>query len=290
VLVLPHLHIFGITIQTFGVFFALNFIAWGMLAARRLKELGQPPDWAYEAVFAAIVGGLVGARGYYLVQNANQLHGGILSNVFSGSGLIWYGGFVGGIVVVGLWALWRWRPTGLGFGRLADIAAYCLPLGYAIGRIGCQVSGDGDYGTPSHLPWAMGYPHGTVPTPPGVTVQPTPIYETLIMGTVALVLWRLRERFRPGVLFAIFLVVYGLERFLIEFIRRNHNLPDAHLVGALDAAQVESLVALAIGVAWVALAAWRGGLRRAAQAAAEPAPADGRDRRDASKVPAAASR
>ena len=64
---------------------------------------------------------------------------------------------------------------------MLDMCATALALGYAIGRIGCQVSGDGDYGIRSSLPWAMGYPHGTLPTPPGVKVQPTPIYETVAM-------------------------------------------------------------------------------------------------------------
>ena len=99
-----------------------------------------------------------------------------------------------------------------------------LALGYAIGRIGCQVSGDGDYGIRSSLPWAMGYPHGAVPTPPGVTVQPTPIYETLAMGLVALRLWRLRDRYRPGVLFGSTSCWRGLERFLVEFVRRNDEV------------------------------------------------------------------
>ena len=102
--------------------------------------------------------------------------------MLGGSGLIWYGGLLGGVVGVLLWARWR------GFLTLAlvDMAGPGLALGYAIGRIGCQVSGDGDYGRAWNGPWAMGYPHGTVPTAPGVTVHPTPIYETLVMGLVAL--------------------------------------------------------------------------------------------------------
>src|SRR5882762_5428792 len=106
---------------------------------------------------------------------------------------------------------------------LLDLASVPLAMGYAIGRIGCQISGDGDYGKPSSLPWAMGYPHGTVPTPAGVKVQPTPIYETLAMGLAAWALWRLRDRFRPGALFAFYLVAGGLERLLVEFVRRNHH-------------------------------------------------------------------
>src|SRR5438105_10187160 len=138
--------------------------------------------------------------------------------------------------------------------RMLDMCATALALGYAIGRIGCQVSGDGDYGIASSLPWAMGYPHGTVPTPPGVKVQPTPIYETLAMGLIAWWLWRLRDRFRPGVLFAFYLVLSGTERLLVEFIRRNH-----HVLAGLTAPQLESIGLIAIGAAWLAAAAARGG-------------------------------
>ena len=88
--------------------------------------------------------------------------------------------------------------------RLLDLAAAPLALGYAIGRIGCQLSGDGDYGRASDVPWAMSYPDGTVPTTE--EVHPTPVYETLAMGLVAWLLWRWRDRFRPGVLFALYLV------------------------------------------------------------------------------------
>jgi phosphatidylglycerol:prolipoprotein diacylglycerol transferase len=132
-----------------------------------------------------------------------------------------------------------------------------LALGYAIGRIGCQVSGDGDYGKAWDGPWAMGYPDGTVPTAPGETVHPTPIYETLVMGLVAYVLWQLRDRVRPGVLFALYLVIAGLERFLIEFIRRNNDV-----ALGLTAAQLESLGLFVIGAVWLAVVGRRGGLMR----------------------------
>ena len=105
---------------------------------------------------------------------------------------------------------------------LLDLCAVPLALGYAIGRIGCQVSGDGDYGVNWDGPWAMAYPNGTDPT--HQTVHPTPIYETLVMGLVAYGLWRLRDRFRTGVLFAIYLVCAGLERLLVGIIRRNPDV------------------------------------------------------------------
>ena len=231
-------------------------MAWGLLAARRLRELGKPIDWAYEMVFWALIGGLVGARGYYLLQKGGSIS---LGDVFGGSGLIWYGGLLGGVVSIVLWA----RRRGFLGLTLLDLCAPCLALGYAIGRIGCQVSGDGDYGKAWDGPWAMSYPKGTVPTAPGETVHPTPIYETIVMGLVAWVLWQLRDRVRPGALFALYLVFAGLERFLVEFIRRNSDV-----VLGLTAAQLESLVMLVGGAVWLALLVrrhgtiWLAGARR----------------------------
>ncbi len=237
--------ILGVSVKTFGVFFALSFVASGAILSRRLRELGKPTDWAGEVVMAALVGGLVGARAYYLLQNPQALDGNLLAAVFGGAGLIWYGGLVGGALAVIAWAAWR-GMLGL---ALLDLAAPALALGYAVGRVACQVSGDGDYGRPSDLPWAMGYPHGAVPTPAGVTVQPTPIYETIVMGLVAYGLWRMRARVRPGALFGIYLVAAGCERFLVEFLRRNDRV-----VAGLTAAQVESIVTALAGAAimtWV---------------------------------------
>jgi phosphatidylglycerol---prolipoprotein diacylglyceryl transferase len=243
----PEIHVLGLSIKTFGLFFALNFAAWGLLAARRLKELGKPVDWAYEMVTVALIGGLVGARGYYLLQNHDSLSAG---DIFGGSGLIWYGGLLGGVVAVSYWA---YRRDFLSL-DLVDIAGPCLALGYAIGRIGCQISGDGDYGKDWDGPWAMGYPHGTVPTQPGETVHPTPIYETLTMGLLAFALWQLRDKVRPGCLFALYLVGAGAERFLVEFLRRNEDV----LLG-LTAAQLESASLFIIGVVWITVVLRRHG-------------------------------
>jgi phosphatidylglycerol---prolipoprotein diacylglyceryl transferase len=247
----PEIDLLGVSIKTFGVVFALAFLACGALVARRLRELDKPADWAYEIVFAALGGGVIGARSYFVIQNYSEVKHHLVGTIFSGSGLVWYGGAIGGAIAVVAWMRWR----GALQLRMFDMCATALALGYGIGRIGCQVSGDGDYGIRSSLPWAMGYPHGTLPTPPGVTVQPTPIYETVAMCLVAYLLWQLRDRVRPGVVFALYLVLSGFERFLVEFIRRNKEV----LVG-LTAPQVESVVLLMIGLVWLALMAHAGGL------------------------------
>jgi phosphatidylglycerol:prolipoprotein diacylglycerol transferase len=247
----PEVHLLGISIKTFGVAFALGFLACGFVVARRLRELGKPVDWAYEIVFAALVGGLVGARGYFVIQNYNEVKHDLIGSIFSGSGLVWYGGAIGGAIGVIAWMWWRKSLNLL----TVDMCATVLALGYGIGRIGCQVSGDGDYGIRSSLPWAMGYPHGTVPTPPGVTVQPTPIYETLAMCLLAYFLWRLRDRVRPGVVLGLYLVLSGLERLLVEFIRRNKEV-----LAGLTTPQLESIALMAVGAALLLFLARRGGL------------------------------
>jgi phosphatidylglycerol:prolipoprotein diacylglycerol transferase len=246
----PEIHVLGISIKTFGVAFALGFVACGAVVARRLRELGKPVDWAYEITFAALVGGVVGARVYYLIQNYGSVKHDLLGSIFSGSGLVWYGGAIGGAIGVVAWMRWR----GVLELRMFDACATALALGYAIGRIGCQVSGDGDYGIHSTLPWAMSYPHGTLPTPPGVTVQPTPIYETVAMCVLAYGLWQLRDRVRPGVVFALYLLLSGLERFLVEFIRRN-----TEVFAGLTPPQLESIALMLVGATWLALMTRRGG-------------------------------
>jgi phosphatidylglycerol:prolipoprotein diacylglycerol transferase len=253
----PELHIGPLTLHTFGLMFALAFFASGALVGRRLKELGKPVDWAYEVIFCALAGGAIGARVYYIAQNG--YHAGEL---LSGSGLVWYGGAIGGALAVIAWA---WYRGFLGL-TLLDLCAPSLALGYAIGRIGCQLSGDGDYGKPWDGPWAMAYPKGTVPT--HREVHPTPVYETVAMGIGALILWNLRDRFRAGVLFAVYLIYAGTERFLVEFIRRNH-----HVLGGLTAPQLESLAMMAAGAIWLLVAARRGGLRKQPKPQPRPAPA-----------------
>ena len=159
----PEINLFGLTIQSFGLCLGAAFLVAGWLAAKRLKELDRNVDFAYEMVFAALIGGIIGAKLWYIAENGGPL--------FSGTGLVFYG------------------ELDL---QLADIVAPSLAAAYAIGRIGCQLAGDGDYGKDWDGPWAMAYPHGTVPTT--ATVHPTPIYEIIVMGGFTLLLWHWRDR------------------------------------------------------------------------------------------------
>ena len=252
----PEIDIGPLTLQTFGICFALAFVVAGAVVWRRLVEWGKPGDWAYEMVFVALVGGTVGSRLDYILENYDDVKDDLLGNIFSGAGLVWYGGAIGGAIAVCLWAWWR----GMFNLALLDLCAAPLAAGYAIGRIGCQISGDGDYGQPWDGPWAMAYPDGTEPT--NTPVHPTPIYETLTMGLVAYALWRLRDRFRTGILFAIYLVAAGSERFLVEFIRRNEDV-----ALGLTQAQLISVVMVLAGGTWIAVITRRGQLLREPTAA-----------------------
>ncbi|MFY9487574.1 MAG: prolipoprotein diacylglyceryl transferase family protein [Solirubrobacterales bacterium] len=212
----PEIDLGPITLQTFGLMFAAAFVVSGWLVALRLRELDSPADWAYEIILAAAVGGVLGAKLWYAFEEGDWS----FDQLLSGSGLTWYGGALGGAAAVCAYAKWR----GILSLTFIDVAAPALAAGYAVGRIGCQLSGDGDYGTVTDAWWGMSYADGVVPTPPGVEVHPTPIFETISMALLAMALWKLRNRFAPGVLFAIYLIVSGIERFLIEFLRRNENV------------------------------------------------------------------
>ena len=250
----PEIDILGLPLKTFGLMLALGFLASGAVVSRHLKEIGKPQDWAYEMIFAALVGGLVGAKVYWAIDNTGNGES-LFSNLFSGTGLTWYGGAVGGAAAVLGWAYWRGT-----FNRtVLDLASVPLAIGYAVGRIGCQLSGDGDYGKAWDGPWAMAYPEGTVPT--DTPVHPTPIYETLAMGLAAWLIWRMRHVVRPGVMFGSYLVLAGLERFLVEFLRRNDEV-----LAGLTMAQLWSLAMMAGGAGFLWVIARRGGLRVAGAA------------------------
>ena len=239
----PEIELGPLTLQSFGLCLALAALAGGYLVYKRLEELGKPVDWAYEGCFAALAGGLIGSRLDWVLQNWDEASDDLLGSVFTGSGLVWFGGLVGGAIGVCLWAYWR----GFLGVQLLDLAAPALALGYAIGRIGCQLAGDGDYGKPWDGPWAMAYPDGTVPTTD--EVHPTPVYETITMLGVAYVLWRLRDRLTGGLLFALYLVLAGTERLLVEFVRRNDDV-----ALGLTQPQLISVGMIIAGGLWLALA------------------------------------
>ena len=201
-----------VTVHSYGVMIALAAVlAWWVLR-HELQRRENRGDEASILVMSAMLGGFLGARGYYAVEHLT--HEGAAA-LMGASGFTWYGGAIGGALAVLVVARIRRIPID----SLVASAAPALALGYAIGRVGCQLAGDGTYGVPSDLPWAMSYPDGEDPTT--VRVHPAPVYETLTGLAMFGVLWRLRDKLRPVSLFGLYLVLAGISRFLVEFIRLN---------------------------------------------------------------------
>jgi phosphatidylglycerol:prolipoprotein diacylglycerol transferase len=182
-----------------------------------------------DLVFVGVLAGIVGARIFHLLEYTDQFLAQPASMIFTRNGFSIYGGLCCGILAATVF-LHRRRVPVL---PMLDAAAPALLLGYAIGRLGCQLSGDGDWGIPADLAlkphwlpdwlWAQTYDNniaGIAIALPGV--YPTPLYETAMALTLAWLLWALRShRHRAGFLFSLYLICAGFERLLIEKIRVN---------------------------------------------------------------------
>lgn len=234
--------IFGFPVNSYGVSKALAAIAAAYLLAREFRRLGWDPERAWNIVMAATVLGFVGGKLYYLAENLGNL----TPHHFGSSGFTWYGGLIAGILTVTVMA----RRYGLPLGQFAGVAVAPLALAYGIGRIGCFLSGDGTYGKPSDLPWAMAFPNGTMPTL--VPVHPTALYEAVLAFLFAALLWSVRTRMKPLAVFGLYAVLSGASRFFVEEIRIN---PEAWL--GLTQPQLWSLLLAALGV-WLLIAKQHG--------------------------------
>lgn len=222
-----------LTIYSYGLMAALGFLLGGFLLERELQRKGKNKELAGSIIISAIIGGIVGSKIYYLIQNPQLLQDNFLGSVFSGAGLIWYGGVIGGTITVAWWI----RRKGLPFLLVADLMAPLLLLGQSMGRMGCFLSGDGCYGPPSDLPWAMSFPNGVVPTME--TVHPTPLYDTILLLALFFLLWSLRKKdFRPGTFFGLFGIFMGVERFFTESWRTDPK----YILGFLSEAQIISII------------------------------------------------
>lgn len=230
----PVLFRFGpITIYSYGVMMALGFIAAGWVLGKELHRRGKDPNLASTFVLWAAVGGLIGARLLFLVQEWQAFLNDPWSLLFTGAGFVWYGGLIGGVVGVTL-CIYRY---GFSWSEMMDAVAPSITLGHAIGRIGCHLAGDGDWGPPTTLPWGVAYPHAIVgwDFPPGVRVHPTPLYETTAYLLVFAFLWSRRLKSpEPGTQFGWYLVLASTARFFLEFVRVNppwlFNLSQAQLL------------------------------------------------------------
>lgn len=245
------LHLGPFVISSYGFMMVMAFLAAYVFIQRDGKRLGWQPDLAQDVVFWAAIGGVLGAKVYYLIENIGRGSGrniagigDVIAGLFTlnlgrmaegiqnfGAGLVFFGGLMGGMLAVTLLLRrkkMKWLP-------MADVLAPYLILGYAVGRVGCFLVGD-DYGMPSDLPWAMAFPNGLPPTT--VAVHPTQLYE-IALGLIIfgfLFRFRLKAKF-TGQVFALYLLLVGTERFLIEFIRTNRQyafgFTGAQYIGAI---------------------------------------------------------
>ncbi len=219
-------------------------------------------DHTWPIVFIAVVFGIIGAKVFHWFENWDEFMADPIDSLVSFSGLTFYGGLIVAAVAVFIYT----NKNGIRWKYLADIVAPALIISYGVGRIGCQVSGDGDWGIVNTMPkpdwmaflpdwlWAYNYPHNIINEGvriPGCSgphcfqlaeaVFPTPIYETTMTVIILAILWFLRKRLKiAGQLFAIYLMFNGLERFLIEKIRVNNvfelfgmNVTQAEVISTL---------------------------------------------------------
>jgi len=254
----------GAPITSFGVMMLAAFLTGGYVLKSGMARQGHDADKAWDLLFWAVIGGIVGARIYYVLLNYPRLAADPVGMIFSRGGMVWYGGFL----LAGALVIRRIHTTGLPMGRTLDAAAPAMALAYGVGRLGCFLVGD-DYGRPTDSWVGIAFPDGKPPstassisTQFGITVDPamvekygevlpvhpTQLYETGISTVIFFVLWSLRgHRSRPGWLFGLWLALAGAERFLVEFFRAK----DDRFFGFLTLAQVISVILAGVGVVWM---------------------------------------
>jgi len=255
------LHIGPLTIYSFGLMVALAFLTanWLLNAELKRRAFPQAEQLGSSITLLALIGGIFGAKLFHLIENPSYFFEDPIGSLFSGEGLTFYGGLITSIVMI----LMYLRKKQTSFLSVADAAAPSLMIAYGIGRIGCQLAGDGDYGIPTDHPFGMSYPEGMVstlsarntelvqyfqqlfpgrPIPEDIVVHPTPVYETLIAFTFFAILWVFRKKpHAVGNVFALYLILAGIERFSVEFLRMNP------LYFGLSQAQWISIVLAGIG-------------------------------------------
>lgn len=240
-----NLHFWHPDIPTFGLMLWLAAVAAAIIMDRGFKRAGLDAD-AMSMVLIAVLAGIVGAKLWHVIDTPSEFRDNGWSVLWSSAGFAWFGGLIFGISAL-LIQGWRARIGAL---RTLDLAAPAAAVGYGIGRIGCFLSGDGCYGIETKLPWGMSFPDGIDPTPLGVRVHPTPLYELGAGLLIGWFLWLRGGKQRgTGAIVGEYLILSGIARFLVEFIRRNPKI-----VLGLSNAQLASAgsVLVGIGLVWLA--------------------------------------
>src|SRR5258706_6360339 len=221
---IPYIHLGFFDLPTFGLMMAAAFVVSFFALDAEMKRRRMPGDSSLVISVIAIAG-LIGAKLWHVIESQHQLMTDPWGQILSRTGFAWFGGFVAGLLTLIYFA----RRYNIPVLLMLDAASPAGAIGYAVRRIGCLVSGDGDYGIPTNLPGGRAFPNGRVRTPPGLRVHPTPIYEFIANVLIFWYLWRLGSKAirgpRPqGQVVAEFLILSGLSRFLVEFIRINPKI------------------------------------------------------------------
>lgn len=230
-----------VTIYSYGVMMALAFLVANWVVSKGLQYQGKDPEFSSTLVVWAAVGGLLGARVLSILDRLPEFFADPLSMIFTGAGFVWFGGLMGGVAGVTL-CIWRHKMSWF---EVMDAVAPSIALGHGIGRIGCHLAGDGDWGPPTTLPWGVAYTKAIIgwDYPPGVRVHPSALYETIAYTIIFAILWHYRTVPRAtGSLFWGYLFLSSIARLLIEFVRINPPL-----AFGLSEAQVISVIFMTIG-------------------------------------------
>ena len=257
-----------IPVYSYGLMLGICFIVASYLLSKEFKRKKMDENIAVNITFLSLIGGVAGAKLLYIFEEwsyitslpSNKLFS--TDGLFSAQGLTFYGGFILAAVLVYLYV----RSKKIPFLRVCDTAAPSLAVGYGIARIGCHLSGDGDYGLPvsefaSWVPWGTNYSNGTLPpsvafrgteiaqkfggiVPDNTLCHPTPVYEFILGVIIFSILWYYRKKFKiDGKLFFLYLILSGIARLLVEFIRLNPKI-----IFGLSEAQLISIILITIGI------------------------------------------
>jgi phosphatidylglycerol---prolipoprotein diacylglyceryl transferase len=248
---IPYLHFGPITLPTFGLMVATGLLVASYILQADFRRRAINSD-AFLIIGIAGLAGIVGARFYHVLESPADFFADPWPLLISRFGFAWFGGFLGGFAALLILARRERIPALVMFDACSPAAA----VGYAIGRIGCLLSGDGDYGIPTTLPWGMSFPNGVVPT--NDRVHPTPLYEFCIWMLIAYVLWllgnrALKQKRSAGLVFSAYLILTGIARFLVETIRLN---PRSFF--GMSNAQAASVASVVLGVVLVLIFIRRG--------------------------------
>lgn len=215
---LPFIYIGPLKFGMYGIMLATGLFVGFLLLRADLVRRGIQAN-PYVIILVIGVTGFITSKLYKMVDTPSVylVHPILL---LGPAGFTFYGAVMGGLVAAAFLA----RYYRIGFLTFLDAVSPGAAMGYGIGRLGCLLAGDGDYGVPTSLPWGMSFPHGLVPT--YTRVHPTPIYEFLAAALISLYLWKrgrasVQRRIPAGRVFAEYLILTGIARFLVEFIRRN---------------------------------------------------------------------